>query len=235
MHPLTIITRHVVGIFTDMGYEVALGPEIETEYNNFDALNVPKDHPARDMQDTFWLKDRPGELLRTHVSAHQVPYMKEHTPPFKMVSPGRVFRYEATDATHEVQFHYIEGLLVGEKISLAHLKGTLEYFLKKLFGDDVIMRFRPAYFPFVEPGVEVDMRCFKCGGSGCSSCKNSGWIEILGAGLVHPNVLTNGGIDPKKWSGFAFGMGVDRLAMLKWGVDDVRLFYSGDLRLVNQF
>ncbi len=236
LHPLTQITREVVGIFVEMGYEVALGPEMEDEYHNFDALNIPKDHPARDLWDTFWVAPKEaGKVLRTHTSPVQIRFMKDHKPPFAIIVPGKVFRREATDATHEVQFHQIEGLVIGEKISLADLKGTLEHFLKKLYGENMTIRLRPSYFPFVEPGVEVDMRCFKCGGAGCAPCKQSGWIEILGAGMVHPNVLRNGGIDPDKWSGFAFGMGVDRLAMLKWEIDDVRLFYSGDLRLVNQF
>lgn len=286
LHPLTHVVNDAVRIFSELGFEVALGPEIETEYNNFDALNIPKDHPARDMHDTFWLKTaktsrnvaeqtrknaemrhrgkqevprqsaparpplrriearsvsggglspRSSALLRTHISAHQVPYMREYKPPFAMVSPGRVFRYEATDATHEAQFTYIEGLRVGKDINIAHLKGTLEEFLERLFGKEIRIRLRPSYFPFVEPGVEADMSCFKCEQKGCNMCKQSGWIEFIGAGMVHPNVLQEVGLDPRKWQGFAFGFGVDRLAMLKYGVDDIRLFYSGDLRLVNQF
>lgn len=272
LHPLTIAMRDTVSIFSEIGFEVAEGPEIESEYYNFDVLNVPKDHPSRDMQDTFWLKpssrdgspDRPKGglginfsdkegplLLRTHTSAVQVHYMEKHKPPFAIVVPGRVFRHEATDATHEVQFYQVEGLVVGEDITLAHLKGTLETFFKKLFGEKSAIRFRPSFFPFVEPGVEIDVSCFKCagkglnlaeqgrptteGGLGCSLCKQTGFIEVMGAGMVHPNVLKNAGIDSRKWRGFAFGMGVDRLVMLKYGIDDVRLLYAGDLRLVNQF
>jgi len=219
-----------------MGFEIESGPEIEDEYHNFDALNVPKDHPARDMQDTFWLKpENLKKLLRTHTSGVQVRYMEKNKPPFAIIVPGKVFRNEATDATHDAQFHQVEGLVVGKDITLANLKGTLEFFLKELFGKDVEIRLRPGYFPFVEPGVEIDMVCFKCGGKGCPSCSHSGWIEILGAGMVHPNVLNNVGIDNREYQGFAFGIGVDRIAMLKYGVDDVRRFYSGDLRLVNQF
>lgn len=255
LHPLTIAMRDIVSIFSGMGFEVAQGPEIESEYYNFDALNVPKDHPSRDMQDTFWLKPSSGMvrptaegglginfsekegslLLRTHTSAVQVHHMEKHKPPFAIVVPGRVFRHEATDATHEVQFYQVEGLVVGEDITLAHLKGTLEAFFKKLYGEKSLIRFRPSFFPFVEPGVEIDVSCFKCGGKGCSLCKRTGFIEVMGAGMVHPNVLKNAGIDPRKWRGFAFGAGIDRLVMLKYGIDDVRLLYAGDLRLVNQF
>ena len=236
LHPLSITIRDVAGIFGRMGFEIESGPEIEDEYHNFDALNVPKDHPARDMQDTFWLKpENLKKLLRTHTSGVQVRYMEKNKPPFAIIVPGKVFRNEATDATHDAQFHQVEGLVVGKDITLANLKGTLEFFLKELFGKDVEIRLRPGYFPFVEPGVEIDMVCFKCGGKGCPSCSHSGWIEILGAGMVHPNVLNNVGIDNREYQGFAFGIGVDRIAMLKYGVDDVRRFYSGDLRLVNQF
>lgn len=236
LHPLSLITARINAIFTEMGFSIADGPQIVTEYNNFDSLNMPPHHPARDMWDTFWLKpleDR--KLLQTHISSLQVPYMKTHKPPLAMISTGRVFRYEATDATHETQFHYTEGLLVDKHISLANLKYVLETFLKKMFGEDLNMRFRPSYFPFVEPGVEIDMSCFKCKGTGCSTCKHTGWIEIMGAGVVHPKVLENGGIDPNVYSGLAFGMGVDRIAMLVYGIDDIRLLYAGDLRLVSQF
>ncbi len=235
LHPITTIIRDITRIFTEMGFEVAQGPELEDEYHNFDALNVPKDHPARDMQDTFWMKGEKDTVLRTHTSPVQIRYMETHKPPFNIIVPGKVFRQEATDATHEVQFHQIEGLAVGKNITLAHLKSVLETFLKKLYGDNINIKLRPGYFPFVEPGVEIDMICFKCEGKGCTACKQSGWIEILGAGMVHPNVLNNAGIDPREWRGFAFGVGVDRLAMLRYGIDDVRLLYSGDLRLVNQF
>jgi len=230
LHPITIIIRDITRIFAEMGFEVVQGPELEDEYHNFDALNVPKDHPARDMQDTFWVKGKKDAVLRTHTSPVQIRYMETHKPPFNIVVPGKVFRQEATDATHEVQFHQIEGLAIGKDITLAHLKGVLELFLKKLYGDNINIKLRPGYFPFVEPGVEIDMVCFKCAG-----CKQSGWIEILGAGMVHPNVLNNAGIDSREWQGFAFGVGVDRLAMLRYGIDDVRLLYAGDLRLVNQF
>lgn len=244
LHPLTILIDRICAIMTELGFDVADGPELETEYNNFDALNVPKDHPSRDMQDTFWIKPREGDkerlLLRTQTSSMQIRYMKDKVakgvqPPYAVIVPGKVFRNEATDATHEAQFFQIEGLLIGEDVTLATLKGTLEHLFSKLFGGAPVVRFRSSFFPFVEPGVEVDMQCFKCAGSGCSVCKNSGWIEIMGAGMVHPKVLAECGIDSSKWQGFAFGGGIDRIAMLKWGIDDVRLLYSGDLRVVNQF
>ncbi|MEK7152255.1 MAG: phenylalanine--tRNA ligase subunit alpha [Patescibacteria group bacterium] len=235
LHPITQVINDVVRIFHELGFEVAEGTEIETEYYNFDALNVPKDHPARDMQDTFWLKGVEQTVLRTHTSPVQVHYMEKNKPPFRIVVPGKVFRHEATDATHEVQFYQVEGLVVGEDVTLAHLKGTLELFFKKLFGGKTAIRFRPSFFPFVEPGVEIDVSCFKCGGEGCSLCKKTGFIEVMGAGMVHPHVLNGAGIDSRKYQGFAFGGGVDRLVMLKYGIDDVRLLYSGDLRLVNQF
>lgn len=236
IHPLTLVIRDVARIFAELGFEIVDGPEMETEYFNFDALNIPADHPARDMWDTFWIKPKSeGHLLRTHTSPVQVRYMKEHKPPFAILVPGKVYRYEATDATHEAQFYQAEGLMVGPDITLANLKYILEKFLRELFGGDIVIRLRPSYFPFVEPGVEVDMSCFKCGGKGCSLCKNTGWVEIMGAGMVHPKVLMEGGIDPNHFRGFAFGVGLDRIAMLKYGIDDIRLFYSGDLRLVNQF
>lgn len=236
LHPLTIVIQDIVAIFTELGFFVATGPEIETEYNNFDALNIPKNHPARDMWDTFWIKDDTKRALRPHTSPVQIRYMEKNKPPIRIIAPGKTFRNEASDATHESQFFQIEGLLIDEKTSLADLKGTLSYFLKKIFNNkNIKTRFRPSYFPFVEPGFEVDMSCFKCEGSGCSLCKQNGWIEILGAGMVHPNVLKNVGIESEKYQGFAFGMGIDRIAMLKYGIDDIRLFYQGDLRLVNQF
>lgn len=225
LHPLTQIMNDIFVIFREMGFDLAFGPEIETSENNFDALNVPKDHPARDMQDTFWLKDDPDKVLRTQTSAHQVPYMKKHGVPVRMISFGKVFRQEATDATHEAHFYQLEGLMVDEKgkVTLAHLKGVLETFIKKLFGDDVELRLRPGYFPFVEPGVEIDLK-FK-----------GEWLEVLGAGMVHPNVIKNAGLDPEKYAGFAFGVGVDRMMMMKHKIADVRLSYQGDLRFVNQF
>lgn len=212
----------MVDIFQSMGFEVALGPETETEFYNFDALNIPKDHPARDMWDTFWLKD--GRLLRTHTSPVQIRFMEKHQPPFAMVAPGRVFRYEATDNTHETQFYHMEGLMVGKKINFSHLKGVMETALKKLFKDENLqVKFRPSYFPFTEPSVEVDM---KLAGR---------WVEIAGAGMVHPQVLKNVKINPNEWQGFAFGLGIDRVAMIKYKIDDIRLFYGSDLRFVNQF
>lgn len=235
LHPLTQIVREIVDSFVAMGFEIADGPEIESEYYNFDALNVPKDHPSRDMQDTFWMKGVPQTVLRTHTSSVQARYIETHKPPFKIVVPGKVFRNEATDATHEAQFHQIEGLVVGRDISLAHLKHTLNEFFKRLYGPQANIRFRPSFFPFVEPGAEVDVSCFKCGGRGCNICKQTGFIEVMGAGMVHPNVLSTSGVDPSEYRGFAFGTGVDRLVMLKYGIDDIRYLYSGDLRLVNQF
>lgn len=229
-HPLSRIRKSAEEIFSSLGFEIAEGPEVESEYYNFDALNIPFDHPAREMHDTFWLSpdkfsSAKGDrfLMRTHTSPVQIRYMQTHIPPFRIIAPGRVFRHEATDVSHEIQFNQLEGLMIGKEVSLADLKGILEQFLKRLLGDKIEIRFRPSYFPFVEPGVEVDMLWKKK------------WLELLGAGMVHPNVLKAGGIDSKEWQGFAFGVGLDRLAMLKYGIDDVRLFYSGDLRFLNQF
>lgn len=250
INPITDVVYRVNAIFGELGYIKVDGPEMETEYYNFDALNVPKDHPARDMQDTFWLKPfflvdpQSGEkteakrLLRTQTSAVQARFMENNRPPFKMVCPGRVFRQEATDATHEMQFYQFEGLVVDKKVSLADLKSAVNYFFDRFFEKDISVRFRPSYFPFVEPGTEIDISCFKCDGvgkAGCPICKGTGWIEVMGAGVVHPRVLQNVGINPNEYSGFAFGGSIERLAMLKYGIDDIRLFYSGDLRLVNQF
>ena len=239
-HPLSIVLRDIERIFSGMGFAIADGNEIITAEENFDVLNVPKDHPARDMHDTFWVKGREGTLLRTHISSMQVPYMRTHGDklPLQMISIGPVYRYEATDATHEAIFHYMEGLMVGENVTLANLKSVLEGFFTGLFGDKMQARLRPSYFPFVEPGLEVDMSCFKCGDKGksnCSVCKGTGWVEVMGAGMVQPKVLSNAGLDPRTHQGFAFGTGLNRLAMLKYGIDDIRLFYSGDLRVVNQF
>lgn len=227
LHPLTIITNDIVRIFEGFGFEIALGPEMETEYYNFDALNVPKDHPARDMQDTFWIKGVPQTLMRTHTSPVQIRYMENlvkesKKPPFAIIAPGKVFRNEATDAGHEAQFHQIEGLMIGENISIANLKAVLIEAFKQLLGPDANIRLRPSFFPFVEPGVEIDIFF------------NGKWSEVLGAGMVHSNVLDAVGIDSKKYSGFAFGMGIDRIAMIKFGIPDIRVFYQGDLRL-NQF
>jgi phenylalanyl-tRNA synthetase alpha chain len=224
LHPVTLMIESIHTIFRDMGFDIARGPEIETEFNNFDALNVPKDHPARDMQDTFWIKtDEDRLVLRTHTTAVDIRYMQEHKPPFRIIAPGKVFRNEATDATHEAQFYQIDGIAIDKTMSLANLKGTLLAFFKKLLGEDIEIRFRPSYFPFVEPGVEVDIKF------------NGKWLEVMGAGMLHPNVFKACGLDPKEWKGFAFGGGIDRLAMIKYNIPDVRLFYGGDLRLINQF
>mgnify|MGYP003394775380 CR=1 FL=1 len=218
----------------EMGFEIASGPEIDSEFYNFDALNIPDYHPARDMWDTFWLKPlNAKKLLRTHTSTVQIRYMEKNKPPIRIIVPGKTFRHEATDATHEAQFYQLEGLVVDENISIANLKWTLQTFFERLFQKKVTVR--PSFFPFVEPALETDMSCFKCDGKGCSLCKNTGWIEMGGSGLVHPVVLKNVGLDPEKYSGFAFGYGIDRLVMLKYGIDDVRLLYQGDLRLVNQW
>ena len=236
IHPISHIIQKTESIFRELGFAVATGPEVETEFYNFDALNIPAHHPARDMWDTFWLQpENSRKLLRTHTSPVQVRYTETHKPPIRIIVPGKVFRHEATDATHEAQFFQLEGLMIEEDVSLANLKYVLEYYFEKLLGAKTITRFRPSYFPFVEPGVEIDMSCFKCGGEGCSTCKETGWIEIMGAGMVHPKVLSAMGVDSKKYKGFAFGVGVDRLAMLKFSIPDVRMLYSGDLRVINQF
>ena len=229
-HPITAAIRDFERIFRGMGFSVATGPEIEDEWHNFTALNVPKDHPARDMQDTFWLPD--GRVMRTHTSPVQVRYMETHKPPIRIIVPGKVYRNEATDMTHEAQFYQLEGLVVSEDTTLAHLKGVLETFFKEFFGGSVEVRLRPSFFGFTEPSVEVDMRLT---GDHVSPKLRDRWIEVMGAGMVHPNVLNNAGIDPKRYQGFAFGGGVERLCMLKWGIDDVRLFHTGDLRLTMQF
>jgi len=230
IHPLTGAVREIVDIFSQMGFSVADGPEIEDEWHNFDALNIPPDHPARDMHDTFWLPD--GRTLRTHTSPVQIRWMQEHQPPLRIIAPGKVYRNETTDMTHEAQFYQLEGLAVSTDVSLANLRGVLEVFFAEFFGANVEVRFRPSYFPFVEPGVEVDMRLE---GDGVSERLRGKWMEIMGAGMVHPRVLENVGIDSSKYQGFAFGAGLERLAMLKWGIDDVRLFHTGDLRFVRQF
>lgn len=232
---MTQIINEINSIFFALGFEFADGPEMESEYYNFDALNMPKNHPARGMQDTFWIKDREKIVMRTHTSNAQVRYMERNKPPIRIIVPGKVFRNEATDTTHEAQFYQMEGLMIDEVATLGTLKGVLKIFFEKFFNKKVDIRLRPSYFPFVEPGVEIDMSCFKCRGKGCPICKNTGWIEILGAGMVHLNVLKAGGINSDKYQGFAFGVGIDRLGMLKYGIDDVRLFYNGDLRFVQQF
>ncbi len=232
-HPLTKMVAEINNIFAEIGFEFTEGPEVETEYYNFDRLNVPKDHPSRDMQDTFWFrKDDVKEptVLRTHTSPVQARYMDSHEPPIRIIVPGKTFRNEATDATHEAQFHQLEGLYIDKRVHMGHLKGTIEYFISKFLGEDVEIRFRPGFFPFVEPGVEVDMRLL----SGDSKLAGK-WIEIMGAGVVHPSVLRAGNINPEEFSGIAFGMGIDRLGVMKYGIDDVRDMYNGDLRFVNQF
>ncbi len=237
IHPISSLIREANGIFSRMGFSFADGPLLETEFYNFDSLNFPKDHPARDMQDTFFIKDEPGAVLRTHTSPVQVRYMEEQIkkgikPPYRIIAPGKVFRNEATDMTHEAEFYQIEGLVVGEDISLAHLKGTLTHFFSELFRGAVEVRFRPSFFPFTEPSVEVDMRLTALD---APEKLRGRWIEMMGAGMVHPNVLKNSGIDPQKYKGFAFGGGLDRIAILRWGIDDIRLMHSADLRFVNQF
>lgn len=237
LHPLTHIKNDMVRIFDELGFSVASGPEVETEEYNFDKLNVPPDHPARDLWDTFWLKpENSGKLLRTHTSNVQIRHMEKHEPPLAIIVPGKVYRYEATDATHESEFFQLEGLMVGRDVSLATLKGVLQKFFSEFFGKELKVRLRPSFFPFVEPGVEIDLSCFKCSGEAdCSVCKGTSWIEVMGAGQVHPYVLNGVGIDPREYQGFAFGMGIDRMMMLKYEVDDVRLSHSGDLRVTNQF
>jgi phenylalanyl-tRNA synthetase alpha chain len=235
LHPLTTLSRKIITIFNGLGFEVVTGPELESEEYNFDKLNVPKDHPSRDMQDTFWIKDRPGMVLRTHTSPVQARFLEQNKPPVRIITLGRVFRNEATDATHEAQFSQLEGLAVDRDITLAHLKATLETFFAELFEKETNVRFRPSFFPFVEPGVEVDLECFNCSGKGCHICKNTGWIEMMGAGMVHPSVLESAGIDPTNFQGFAFGVGLERIAMAVFQIPDLRYFYSGDLRFINQF
>ena len=250
LHPVTLMMRDIAGIFGDMGFTVADGPEVETEHYNFDALNIPKDHPARDMWDTFWLKSHQREgalepksesivlkskeklerlLLRTHTSPVQIRHMESHAPPISIIVPGKVYRYEATDATHETQFYQFEGLMIGKDVSLANLKGVLSVFFERVFGRKMEIRFRPSYFPFTEPSVEIDIGWTDKNGN------VEKWLEVMGAGMVHPEVLRAGGVDPDKWQGFAFGGGVDRFVMLKYGIPDVRALYTGDLRLIKQF
>lgn len=235
-HVLTQIIEEIEDIFVGMGYEVVEGYEVEQDHYNFERMNLPKDHPARDMQDTFYISDE--ILIRTHTSPVQARTMEKHDfskGALRMISPGKVFRRDTDDATHSHQFHQIEGLVIDKNVTMADLKGTLEEVMQKMFGADRKIRLRPSYFPFTEPSVEVDVSCFKCGGEGCSVCKHTGWIEILGAGMVHPNVLKMSGIDPEVYSGFAFGLGPDRIAMLRYGVNDIRNFYLNDLRFISQF
>ena len=232
-HPLSIVLDEVKEIFLGMGFEVVGGPEVEWDYYNFEALNIPKDHPARDTQDTFYITE--NMLLRTQTSGVQIRTMENKKPPIRMIAPGRVFRSDAVDATHSPLFHQIEGMAIDEGITMGDLKGTLETFAKKLYGEQTKIRLRPHHFPFTEPSCEIDVSCFKCGGCGCSMCKGEGWIEILGGGMVHPKVLRTGGIDPDKYSGFAFGVGLERIAMFRFGLDDMRLLYENDVRFLDQF
>jgi phenylalanyl-tRNA synthetase alpha chain len=243
-HPLTLLRERIETIFSRMGFLIIEGPELEDDYHNFEALNMPPDHPARDMQDTLYLASpvrsaagSPATLLRTHTSGMQIRYMEQHQPPVRLIAPGRVYRRDNLDLTHTPMFTQVEGLVVGEDISLADLKGTLFVFLRELFGEERKLRFRPSFFPYTEPSAEVDISCGACGGTGrdCSMCKRTGWIEILGSGMVHPAVFEAVGYDPDRYTGFAFGMGIERSALLKWGVEDIRLFYENDLRFLEQF
>jgi phenylalanyl-tRNA synthetase alpha chain len=233
LHPISQMRIEVEDIFTSMGFTIATGPEVELDYYNFEALNIPPDHPARDMQDTIWTME--GSLLRTHTSCVQIRAMEKFKPPIRAIAPGRVFRYEETDASHEHTFYQVEGLMIDRDISVSNLIAVMKTMLKSVFRRTVKVRLRPGYFPFVEPGFELDINCLICGGKGCPVCKQSGWVELLPCGLVHPNVLRAGKVDPKEYSGFAFGMGLDRLVMMRYGIDDIRLFHSGDLRFLEQF
>ena len=233
IHPLRRLQQEMEEISVRMGFRVVSGPELESDYYNFEALNMPKGHPARDTQDTLYITE--NLLLRTHTSPVQIRTMEKEKPPIRMVVPGKVFRRDAVDATHSPMFHQMEGLVVDEGITLAHLKGTLEVFLRALFSPEIQVRFRPSYFPFVEPGAEVDIGCIFCSGGGCRVCKNNGWIEIMGAGMVHPRVFKMVGYDPARYTGFAWGMGIDRIAILKYRVDDLRLFFENDTRFLGQF
>lgn len=239
-HILAQLQEEVEEIFNQMGFMVVDGPEIESEYYNFESLNIPADHPARDMQDTFFIGQKSdskhGKLvLRTHTSPNQVRALEKYGAPIRMIVPGRVFRNEATDARHEHTFHQVEGMLVDKNVSIATLKGVMKEFLSRLFGKEVEVRFRPGYFPFVEPGLELDFSCLLCEGKGCRVCKNTGWVEFMGSGMVHSHVLRAGGIDPEEYHGWAFGFGLERLAMMRYGISDIRLFQSGDLRFIKQF
>jgi phenylalanyl-tRNA synthetase alpha chain len=233
LHPITRIQRELEDLFVSLGFTVLDGPEVETEYHNFDALNIPPDHPARDMQDTFWLDG--GNLLRTHTSPVQVRGMERLGPPLRMIAPGRVFRNESVDASHEHTFYQLEGMMVDREVSVAHLIYFMKTLLTAIFKREVTVRLRPGYFPFVEPGFELDIQCLICGGPGCPVCKQSGWVELLPCGLVNPNVLRMSGIDPEEWNGFAFGLGLTRLVMMRYGIDDIRHLQGGDLRFLEQF
>ncbi len=233
LHPLNVVLNDMIDIFQSMGFDVVDGPEVETDHYNFEALNVPQDHPARDMQDTFYLAE--NLLLRTQTSAAQIRTMEQRTPPIRIICPGRVFRADEVDATHSPVFHQIEGLVVDKGITMCDLKGVLEQFAHEIYGPDTKVKFRPSFFPFTEPSVEVDVSCSECGGKGCRVCKGSGWIEILGAGMVHPRVLQSCGIDPEEYSGFAFGIGLDRLTTTRYKISDIRLLFENDQRFLQQF
>ena len=233
IHPLTQVMEEIKSIFLKLGFSLAYGPEIDTEFYNFEALNIPKHHPARDMQDTFYISDE--VLLRTHTSDTQIHFMENHEPPVRIIAPGRVYRNEDVSVRSYCLFHQIEGLYVDSGVTFAELKGTLDYFARELFGKNVKTRFRPSYFPFTEPSAEMDVSCIFCKGKGCSICKKTGWLEILGCGMVDPEVYKSVKYDPDKWTGYAFGLGIERIAMLKYGVQDIRLFYSGDVRFLRQF
>lgn len=234
-HPVTLMRNRIVSIFQRLGFAVAEGPEIEDDWHNFGALNLPEHHPARDMQDTFYVQQNPDWVLRTHTSSVQIREMEKGKLPIRMLMPGRVYRNETVSARSHCFFHQVEGLYIDENVSFADLKQTLYFFVKEMYGGDVKVRFRPSYFPFTEPSAEMDVTCFICGGEGCNICKKTGWVEILGCGMVHPNVLSNCNIDPNKYTGFAFGMGIERPAMLKYGVNDLRLFSENDVRFLRQF
>ena len=231
-HPITIVLDELKEIFIGMGFDVAQGPEVELDYYNFEALNIPKDHPARDTQDTFYIND--NVVLRTQTSPIQIRVMEKQKPPIRIIAPGRVYRSDALDATHSPLFHQVEGLVVDKNITMADLKGTLEVFVKRLYGEESVVRFRPHHFPFTEPSAELDVQCFNCHGEGCRLCKGEGWIEILGCGMVHPKVLENCGIDPEEYSGFAFGIGLERTAMLKYGINNIKMLFGSDLRVLKQ-
>ncbi len=235
LHPLTTTLNEIIDVFREMGFDVAEGPEVESEYYNFEALNIPEHHPARGMWDTFWTESPPGMVLRTHTSPVQIRTMEHQEPPVRIIVPGRCYRSDTPDSTHSPVFHQVEGLYVDEGVSMAMLRGALDTFAHRLFGEEVPTRFRPSYFPFTEPSAELDIGCFQCGGKGCRLCKGTGWIEILGAGMVNPDLYGFVGYDPEKVTGYAFGMGVERIAMLRYGIDDIRLFYENDLRFLEQF
>tara|TARA_X000001036_G_scaffold322105_1_gene300541 strand:+ start:713 stop:1738 length:1026 start_codon:yes stop_codon:yes gene_type:complete len=232
-HPITKTIDEIKSIFSQIGFSVAYGPEIDDDYHNFEALNIPKHHPARDMQDTFYINT--NDVLRTHTSNTQIHLMENSEPPIRVICPGRVYRNEAISIRSYCLFHQIEGLYINKNVSFSEMKGTIEYFCKQFFGEDVVARFRPSFFPFTEPSAEVDISCMMCKGKGCSMCKKTGWLEILGCGLVDPEVLKNVGYDPEIWSGYAWGMGIERMAILKYGIDDIRLFFNGNVKFLRQF